>query len=220
MGAFESDVRYAARTLRRNPAFTLVAALTLAIGIAANTAVFSLVDAILFEPLPYPHADRIVMLVNTWSGRSSPIEASNRFEILRGRQSLDLASAYRVVGVNLNARGEAAQVLSLQVTEDFFRLFGASIGPGRAFNSGDFRDGAANVVILTRGFWQRQFGRDPRIVGATVEIDQRPVTVAGVVGDNFDAETLPCAVRRICSCRSATTSRDRRSLTIWWPQHD
>jgi hypothetical protein len=154
MDALQSELRWALRSLRKSPAFTLVAVLTLTLGITANTAVFSLVDAILLRPLPYPDADRIVMRVNTWSKNSSPLESSTRFEVLRRRPSFDAAAAYRVVGVNLSARGEGVHVLSLQVTDDFFRLFGASIAPGRAFHSDDFHEGAADVVVLTRGLWQ------------------------------------------------------------------
>jgi len=195
MDALLADVRLAVRSLRRAPTFALVAIVTLALGIAANTAVFSLVDAVLLRPLPYPDADRIVMLVNTWTGGASPIESSTRFEALRRQPSFVDAAAYRVVGVNLTATADAAQLLSLQVSSDFFRVFGASIEVGRSFLADDFRDGAPDVAVLTRAVWRRQFGGDPAVIGRTVVLDERPATIVGVTAAAFDAETLPYAVR-------------------------
>jgi hypothetical protein len=195
MDAFQSDLWYAVRSLRKSRTFAAAAILMLALGIGANTAVFSLVDAILLKRLPYQDAERIVMLVNTWSNNSSPIESSTRFETLRRRPSFDVTAAYRVVGINASTRGEPVQLLSLQVTEDFFRLFGASVGPGRGFRSDDFLASAADVVVLTRGVWQQRFGGDPALIGTTVDIGNRPFTVIGVSSGDFDADTLPYAVR-------------------------
>jgi predicted permease len=195
MDALLADVRLAVRSLRRAPAFALVAIVTLTLGIAANTAVFSLVDAVLLRPLPYPDANRIVMLVNTWTGGASPIESSTQFEALRRQPSFADAAAYRVVGVNLTAGAESAPLLSLQVTADFVRVFGASIEVGRGFQPRDFLEGAPDVIVLTGAVWRRQFGGDPAVVGRTVVLDERPATVVGVAAAAFDAETLPYAVR-------------------------
>ena len=183
------DLRYALRTARQNPAFTLaaVAALTLAIG--ANTAIFSVVNTVLLRPLPYPDPDRLVVFTTT-SPQGSGFGASpTKFNTWR-RQTAAFqdVSAYRFSVVNLT-EGEPEQVATAHVSADFFRLFGAPLTAGRTFTADEDLPSGGRVVVLSDGFWRRRFGADAAIVGRKLSLNGEPHEVVGILGP-FDSEAV------------------------------
>jgi putative ABC transport system permease protein len=193
LDAVWQDIRYAARSLRRTPAFAAAAVATLALGIGANTAIFSVVNAVLLKPLPYPDSERIVMLVTAAPDGSTPVDTAERFEAWRRHVDgvLEDVSAYRVAGANVTGGTEPEQILSLQVSDDFFRLFGARLHAGRTFTAAEYSGGAARPVLLSHGFWQRRFSGDPSVVGRTISLNGDPHVVVGVLDAASTFETLP-----------------------------
>ena len=189
MDTLLQDLRYALRTARQNPAFTLaaVAALTLAIG--ANTAIFSVVNTVLLRPLPYPDPDRLVVFTTT-SPQGSGFGASpTKFNTWR-RQTAAFqdVSAYRFSVVNLT-EGEPEQVATAHVSADFFRLFGAPVSAGRTFTADEDLPNGGRVVVLSDGFWRRRFGADASLVGRKLSLNGEPHEVVGILGP-FDSETV------------------------------
>ena len=186
-----TDLRYALRTLRRSPGFTAVAGLTLALGIGANTAVFSIVEGVLLRSLPFPRADRLVDIKRTYEryrqpgiGGTSPFTA---FETWRTAQGVfeDMAGAIGSQPVLLG-HGDADRVRTAwTVTANFFPLLGAQPLLGRGFLREDDRPGSPPVVVLSHGFWWSQFGGDPHVLGRTLTLDTTRYTVVGVMPPRF-----------------------------------
>jgi putative ABC transport system permease protein len=175
-----ADVRYAARALRHAPSFTLVAVLTLALGIGANTAIFSVVYGVLLRPLPYAHPES---LVSVWDGGHSLAE----FVGVRDRnRTLVATAAYRDrVGIGLSGDAEPVQLAGAQVTADLFRVLGKSPALGRGFTTGEDLPGNGAVVVLSDALWRARFGADPSIIGRTIELDGAAHTVIGVMPPGF-----------------------------------
>jgi putative ABC transport system permease protein len=188
--SLRQDIAFAWRSCRRKPGFALTALATLTLGIGANTATFSVVNAVLLKPVPYPVPDRIVM-VGTNTAASAP-------KLAGWRQQTDVftqLSAYRGGVVNVTAgrepeRGLAVQVPYVQADVTFFTLFGATVAQGRGFTVDDDRPNAGHVVLLGYRFWQRYFDSDPAIVGRRILLDNEPHTVIGVMSDRFDPEGI------------------------------
>ena len=183
------DLRHAIRTLRQAPAFTLAAVTALALGIGANTAIFSVVNTVLLDPLPYPDPDRLVVLQTTGPQRSFPIASPTKFNVWRDHGgAVEDVSAYLFNTANLTG-AEPEQIVAASVTADFFRLFGVPVAAGRTFSADEDRPNAGRVVVLGYGFWQRRFGGAADIVGGTLPIGGDAHTVLGVLGP-FDTEAL------------------------------
>jgi putative ABC transport system permease protein len=183
------DLRYALRTARQSPAFTIAAVAALALAIGANTAIFSVVNTVLLRPLPYPDPDRLVAFLTT-SPQGSGFGASpTKFNTWR-RQTAAFqdVSAYRFSVVNLT-EGEPEQVATAHVSADFFRLFGAPVAAGRTFTAEEDLPNGGHVVVLSEGFWRRRFGGDPSIVSRKLSLNGEPHEVVGVLGP-FDAEAI------------------------------
>ncbi len=175
------DVRYGARMLRRNPAFTVVVVLTLALGIGLNTAVFSVVNAVLIRPLPYPHAERLVWLADYYPLLKAEIVAGVDFLDWKAQaKSFEELVAYGYSQPTLATAESAEQHWVAQVTGDFWNLSGARPALGRLFTGGE-RD----ALVLSDGLFERRFGRDPRAVGTVVTLSGRPVTISGVLPRDF-----------------------------------
>ena len=182
------DVRFAARTLVKSPGFTLVAVATLALGIGANTAIFSVINAILLRPLPYPQAERLVFLTE-WSEQVPEMS----FSVANLKDVRDQNTVFEsVVGYNgqnfilsgagaAGSAGEAERVNGRQVTSGLFVTLGKQPILGRSFGAEEEKPGAAGVALLGEGFWERRFGRDPGIVGRTLVLSGETFTVIGVM---------------------------------------
>ena len=184
------DLRYAFRMLRTHPGFTAVAVLTLALGIGANSAIFSVVNAVLLRPLPFPQPDRLLMLRETsLRNGSRPINVSPR-DYLAWReqtQSYEQLGAYGGSGFNLASGGsEPVQVRGAIVTASLFSVVGVNPLLGRNFLPEEDRAGRNQVVIISHGLWQRRFGSDPNLVGQTLTVDGKNHTVVGVMPARFE----------------------------------
>ncbi|HSK10520.1 MAG TPA: ABC transporter permease, partial [Vicinamibacterales bacterium] len=182
------DVRFAVRQLRRAPGFTLVAAMTLALGVGANGAIFALVDATLLRPLPFHEPDRLAMVWERTDrsprGMVAPLNLLDWNE--RNRTFELMAGFFPFVGgmVMSGADGTAETVSRQWVTAGFFDVLGARPIVGRTFlPSDDTR--RANVVVLSEGFWRTRFDADPGVVGRDIRLDGEPYTVVGVVPGRF-----------------------------------
>jgi putative ABC transport system permease protein len=181
------DLRYAVRTLAKSPVFTAVCILTLALGIGADTAIFSVVNSVLLRPLPFPDPDRMVMFMNTSPQGTGPGASATKFNVWREQSNaFQEVSAYRFGVMNLIGGSQPQQVQSGQVSADFFRLFGAPIARGRSFTADEDRPNGGKVVLLSDGFWKRQFGGDSQILGKTLALGGGAYEVIGVLGPSFD----------------------------------
>ncbi len=183
------DVRYAIRSLRRQPVFTVVALLTLALGIGGNAAIFSLLYQVLLKPLPYRNPDRLVFVWNGYPKIDLPQASVSIPDYLdRRTQAPSVEDATLFTGANLNlaAEGRPEQLRAMVVTPSFFTTLGIQPMLGRAFRDDDAQVGADHFVILTNGLWRRDFGADPSIVGRDIRLSGEPYRVVGVLPD--DAE--------------------------------
>src|SRR5579862_6384369 len=181
------DARYGLRALRKSPGFAVVAVIILALGIGANTAIFSVVNAVLLRPLPYRDSGRLVVvderhLTGPEVGNVSP---ANFLDWREQNRVFDPISAAFSWGVNLTGRGEAEQIQGLKVTSNLFTLLGAQAEMGRTFLPEEGQPGAKRVVVLSHSLWQRRFGSDPGIVGQAIALSGESYTVAGVMPAGF-----------------------------------
>ena len=181
------DIRHATRSLLRSPGFTIAAILTLALGIGANTAVFSVVNTVLLKPLSYPEPDRIVQFRLKSTEASVPSASIPDFRFwMQQAKAVDDISAYDLgKGVLGLTSGIPEEVHGVHVTSNYFRLFGAPFVLGRAFNADEDRPGSGKVVVLSYRLWKRKFGGDLAIVGKTISLEKEPYTVVGVTGESF-----------------------------------
>src|SRR5688572_18122426 len=165
MTSVSQDVRYSLRMLLKHKGFTVVAALTLALGIGINTAMFSVLNTFLFRSLPYSQSEKLVRVFRTSPhSQSWPHSAANFFDQHEQNTVFEKMAAYHFQSRNLTEQGQTAQrLLSLAATADFFPLFGVPPERGRFFNPEEFEPGADNVIVLSDLFWTRRFGSDPNI---------------------------------------------------------
>lgn len=197
------DVRYAARTLRRAPGFTVVAVLTLALGIGANTAIFSVVNSVLLKPLPYPGADGLVRLMMSLPAAASPSGAPLRTavalsadEVARVSAETRTLSHVGIAGpelVGLSGHEEAARLQGARVSSSALQMLGVQPVLGRLLGPADDRAGAEPVVLIGQSAWQRYFAGDPGVLGRSITFDsvlgprrQSRYTVIGVMPDGFE----------------------------------
>ena len=180
------DARYGARSLAKNPGFTAVAVLTLALGIGANTAIFGVIDAVLLRPLPYPEAERLVKLYGrAETGENVPVAPADFLEQFRRANSFERLAAYRELSFNLTVQERPERVSGTVVTPDFFSVLGVNAQVGRAITAGQDEPGGPRVVVLSHALWQRWYGRDRGVIGKTVNLDGEPRTVVGVMPEGF-----------------------------------
>jgi putative ABC transport system permease protein len=192
MTSVSQDVRYSLRMLLKHKGFTVVAALTLALGIGVNTAMFSVLNTFLFRSLPYPQSEQIVRVFRTSPhSQSWPHSAANFFDQHEKNTVFDKLAAYNFASRNLTEEGHTAErLLGLAGTADFFPLLGVAPARGRVFNPEEFEPGADNVIVLTDRFWTRRFGSDPNIVGRTIQLDGKTVQIVGVMPPGFEHPIL------------------------------
>ena len=211
---FRQDVAYAVRMLRRSPVFTLVAVSTLALGIGANTAIFSVVNGVVLQSLPYPNAERLYRVRTLYpDGTPYSLSAPDFMSVRQDARALQQVEAYGNTVLTLLGLGDPQEVQGAGVTDGLFSLLGFKLTTGRTFLPEDHKPGQDNVVILTHGFWQRQFGADPSVVGRTISLGGRAQTIIGVL--SADA-SLPIPVDVFGPLLydesfSASTATNRRS---------
>jgi predicted permease len=180
MGSLQSDLRYAVRMLRRQPGFTVVAVLTLALGIGATTAVFTIVNGVLLRPLPFADPDRLLVLLNGRNGRvSTSYSPANYRDVTTQSGVFSGAAAFDVSSMNLTGQGNPRRVRAATVTGAFFPVLGVMPRLGRVLQDADV-DGARQVIVLSDPMWRSQFGGRPDIVGAIVRLDGKPFEIVGV----------------------------------------
>src|SRR5215467_4335383 len=186
------DLRYALRTMRRDAGFCAVAVLILGLGIGANTAIFSVVNTVLFRPLPFRSPERLVWLANTGttgiSGATSRV--SNYLELRNANQSFEEMTAYFAFSdygsYNLSESGEPERLSGYSVAQNFFPMLGVKLEMGRNFDTEESRWNGRKAVILTHALWQRRFGADPKIVGRSIKLNGEPFNVIGITPADFD----------------------------------
>jgi putative ABC transport system permease protein len=186
MGTLLGDVRYALRSLRRQPTFTVVAVLTLVLGIGANTAIFSVIKAVLLNQLPYRDPSRLVVLQEQNPDGSADLVAPLTFQDWQSQsRAIPSMAAFRQLRYAF-AAAEPLNVPSVRATPNVFQLLGVNPILGRAFLAEEGQPGRDRVAILSESFWQRHFGGSPGVVGRTVQLDALPYTVIGVMPAEFD----------------------------------
>ncbi|HEY5331286.1 MAG TPA: ABC transporter permease [Acidobacteriaceae bacterium] len=190
MGSLVQDVKQSLRMLAKSPGFTVAAVAALALGIGVNTAIFSVVNAVLLKPLTYPEPDRLVQLLTTDPDGSSPGASITKFHNWQQQTGvLQDVSGYDFGGPGFNLTGAVPeQVRGIHVTHDYFALFGAPVLLGRTFTPQEDMPNGGHVVVLSNGFWKRKFGGNPNIVGTAISLGDDPYTIVGVLGPNFETE--------------------------------
>ncbi len=180
------DLRFGARTLLKRPGFTLVAVVTLALGIGANTAIFSVVNGVLLKPLPLREAERLVLVYETTPTQPrSYVSVPNLEDYRAGTRSFESFATYVPQSVNLTGGGEPERVIGAFLPSSFFKTVGVEPALGRAFRPEDDAAGAGRVTVLGHGMWQRRFGADPSAVGKSLVLNGEPYEVIGVMPEGF-----------------------------------
>jgi len=182
------DLRYAGRILRKYPGFSLAIILTTALGIGANVTIFSILNAVVLEPLPYKDPDRLVRLAESNLAQNqieSPVSVPNFQDWQRQQSSFDDVSALELATFNLTGRGEPQRVAAARITANLVPMLGVVPALGRAFLSEEEKAGRNRVVLLSDALWQRQFGGDQSIVNQTIQLNNESYTVVGVMPAGF-----------------------------------
>jgi putative ABC transport system permease protein len=211
------DLRYGARTLRNAPGFTLTAVVTMALGIGATTATFSICDAMLWKPLPLPHLDQLVMVMqrlpddpNDWVA-NTPADAQ---DIHRENTSFQGMAFWEGGSANImGAAGEPERVKGYQVSANFFDVLGVSPARGRAFQPGEDQPGRQHEVVIGDGLWRRRFGADPDILGKPIRLDNEDYTVVGVMPEKSEFPINAELWTPLALDPGEVHSRTRRQLT-------
>jgi putative ABC transport system permease protein len=187
MGNLWNDVKHSLHMFLKNPGFTIAAVAALALGIGANTAIFTVVNAVLLKPLTYPNADRIVEIELAGPNGNAPIASIPKFHIYQQQTSIfKEVAAYDFAGPGFNITGERPeQIHGIHVTEGYFRLFGTPVMFGRTFTPQEDLPNGGKVVVLSYGLWQRKFGGNPNILGKSLSLGNEPYTIIGVLGRDF-----------------------------------
>jgi putative ABC transport system permease protein len=193
IGTWYADLRYAVRRLRNSPGFATVGTLTLALGIGASTAIFSAVNPILFEPLPYPHAGRIMMIWDIFQGARSDITFHTYRELAARNRSFEAMGAMEAWQPTMTSAAQPERFDGQSVSAGYFRALGVSPALGRDFQEADDRFKGPHVVILSDTLWRRRFGGDSAIVGRQVRLDDNLYTVIGVMPRGFENVLAPSA---------------------------
>ena len=188
------DIRFGLRMLRKNPGFTIVVVITLSVGIGANTAIFSVVDAVLLKPLRAPAPSRVVIFTDTNQNGSGFLAADIEFNLWRRETSvLQEVSGYRSASYYLTGVNQPQKVEAILVTGDYFRLFGLPITEGRGFTVEDERGTGrlfenGHVVVLSNGFWKSAFGGDLHVIGKVISLSGNPYEIVGIMAPHVEAE--------------------------------
>jgi putative ABC transport system permease protein len=186
MDTLRQDLVYAIRRLWQSPVFSLVAIATLALGIGANSAIFSVIDAVLLRPLPFAEPERLVQLAQTWKGRSTGIYSPQNFlDVAAQAPSFSSLAAIDSDDLTMTGRGDPVRLQGARVSSSFFDLLGVRPVQGRAFTDGENEPGRTKVVVLSHGVWTQRFGADAGVIGQTVQLNREPYAVIGVAPAGF-----------------------------------
>ena len=188
MATITRDLKYAVRTLRKSPGFTAVAVLTLGLGIGANTAIFSVINAVLLRPLPYKEPNRLVTVEHLYpslNNLQAPVSVSGFQTYQAKQQVLQSAAVENGWAPNLTGRGDPERLRASRVTGDWFATYGVPAALGRAFLPEDATAGHEKVVVLSDGFWRRSFGGDPKAVGQSLVLNGESYQIIGVMPASF-----------------------------------
>ena len=185
MNALRQDIAYALRSLLRTPGFTATVVLTLALGIGANSAIFSVVDAVLFRPLPFPDAGRVVNIAWGGSGHLQLLSAA-KFQYWRDHaRSFDAMATWRHLLARVDSGTDVVAVPALGASADFFRVLGYTPVLGRGFVSAEHLPGGPMVAVISHAMWRTQFGSAADVVGQTIRVNDEPVAIVGVLAESF-----------------------------------
>ena len=188
-----ADLRYAIRRLRRSPVFTFVGALTLALGIGASTAIFSAVNPVLFQPLPYLDAERLLIIWDGQSGATIDVTFGTYRELKERSRSFESIAVMRPLQATLTGVAEPERLDGQYVSADYFRTLGVRPALGRDFQESDDQPNAPFVVLISHALWHRRFGGSSSIVGSQIAFNEVPVTVIGVLPSGFENVLNPSA---------------------------
>jgi putative ABC transport system permease protein len=218
---FFGDVRYALRALKRSPVFTIVAVASLALGIGANTAIYSLVDAVILRPLAVPAAEQLVQV--TTSDDDAGYFTNPMWEQVRDRQTgMTAVAAFSTTSFNIADGGEVRPILGMWASGDFFNLFGMQPVLGRLFTKSDDVRGCSGIGVLSHGFWQSEYAGQRDVIGKTISITGKPFQIIGVTAPGFSSPEVGRDVHLyvpLCAqgyLRGERSSLDARSN--WWLQ--
>ena len=193
MNVWFQDVRYVLRQLRKSPGFTIVCVLTLALGIGASTAIFSAVNPILFEPLPYPHADRLVNIWNTYQGARTEIAFGTYRELVERSRSFEAMTAFQPWQPTMTGDAQPERLDGQRASASFFRVLGVQPFLGRDFMASEDLFHGPKVAILSDKLWRRKFNGDRTIIGHQVKLDGDIFIVIGVMPHTFENVLSPSA---------------------------
>ena len=185
------DFSFALRSLAKTPGVTAIAVLVIAVGIGVNTAVFSVINAVLLKPLIYPNPEELVALTETSPQGAFPIASVPEFSLWRQQTSIfQHVAAYDFGGAGLNITGSdhPQQVEGIHVSADYFATFGAPVIAGRTFTAAQDSPNGGHVTVLSYGLWKSRYGSNPNIVGTTIQLDGQPYLVVGVIGPGFETD--------------------------------
>ncbi len=184
------DVKHSLQIFLKNPGFAIAAVAALALGIGANTAIFSVVNAVLLKPLTYPNADRIVQVEHYHPDGNGDATSIPEFQNYQQQSSVFSAvAAYDVAGPGFNLTGDRPELIhGIHVTESYFRLFGAPVLLGRTFTPQEDSPNGGQVAVISYGLWQRRFGGNPKIIGQSISLGSEAYTIVGVIGRDFRSD--------------------------------
>src|SRR5262245_33762212 len=188
MGSLKADVRHAVRALVKAPVFTAVIVITLALGIGANSAIFSLVNAVLLRPPRYAEPERLMLIYEGFRGSAFDkigVSPSDFIDLTTLQRSFSSIAAYRTQQYELSGAGEPEQITGVRVSASVFPILGVSAAHGRTFLESEDRPGQ-DVAVLSYGLWQGRYGGDPNAVGRTLTLDRRPYTIVGIMPASFE----------------------------------
>ncbi|MEO8360103.1 MAG: ABC transporter permease [Vicinamibacteria bacterium] len=178
------DIRYAARQLRKDRSFTTIAVLTLALGIGATTTLFTVLNAVVLTPLPFPHSDRLLSIATTWRGDPGAVSVGNFFLAKERSRTIEAIAARSRATFNLTEGGDPERISGARVTAGYFALFGANAELGRTFTSDEDVPGS-QLAVLSHRLFTRRFGANAAVIGQTIQLSGRPHTVIGVMPRSF-----------------------------------
>src|SRR6202050_4340757 len=187
MNGLLQDLRCAVRQFVKNPGLPAVVVLTIALGVGANTALFSVVNGVLLNPLPYPHPEQLITLHESKPNfKNGSVSYPNFLDWQKDNHTFSAMAVTRRYTFSLTGLGEAEQVRARFVSSDFFSVIGVNPVLGRAFAPGEDKIGAAPIALISAGFWNRKFGGSPDVLGKTLNLDGKAYSIVGVIPAGFD----------------------------------